>query len=99
MPALKNQRPELFAQELVAGKPYTRAYTAAGYKKDDSHAARLARNGLISARVAELRNAIVGTGADGGGAASFAIKPRAIFSVGLGTLSLSPGGSIPSTGV
>lgn len=55
MAVLTNARHERFAQELAAGKTATEAYTLAGYKPDDGHASRLAGNGRIVERVAELQ--------------------------------------------
>lgn len=59
MPALTNQRHELFAQGLVEGLPQSRAYIAAGYETSgnaaESAAARLFRNVQVQARVSELR--------------------------------------------
>lgn len=54
MPVLKNPRHELFAQELAKGRSQAEAYAAAGYKPDDSHAARLAGNGRVAERVQEI---------------------------------------------
>jgi hypothetical protein len=56
MSTLSNQRHELFAQELAAGKPASEAYSSAGYKPDDGHACRLAGNGKVRARVTELQS-------------------------------------------
>lgn len=61
MPALANRKHELFAQGLAAGKSQIEAYELAGYKPDDGHATRLAGNGRIQARLAEL----LGRAADG----------------------------------
>ncbi len=54
MPVLSNPRHERFAQELAKGRSQVDAYELAGFKPDDAHAARLAGNGRISGRVAEL---------------------------------------------
>jgi phage terminase small subunit len=54
MPALQNPKHERFAQELAKGKSQVEAYVEAGYKPNDGHAARLAGDGRISARVAEI---------------------------------------------
>jgi len=56
MPALTNPKHERFAQELAKGQSQVEAYESAGYKPDDGHSARLAGNGRIQARVAELLN-------------------------------------------
>ncbi len=55
MPILKNQRHELFAQELAKGAPANAAYIAAGYTPSDQNAQRLTRNDKVKARVAELQ--------------------------------------------
>ena len=55
MPILKNPRHESFAHELSKGKTADEAYRAAGYKPDRGHASRLAANGNICARLAELQ--------------------------------------------
>jgi phage terminase small subunit len=55
MPPLENQRHELFAQALAKGKPIAHAYAEAGYAPDNGHASRLASNGNVQARVAELQ--------------------------------------------
>jgi phage terminase small subunit len=55
MPALKNTKHEKFASELAKGASMTAAYKAAGYKPNRQHASRLATNGDIQARVAELQ--------------------------------------------
>lgn len=52
---LPNPRHERFAQELAKGKTADEAYAAVGYKPDRGHASRLATNGNIRARVAELQ--------------------------------------------
>jgi hypothetical protein len=52
-PPLK-PRQESFAQALAEGSTQLEAYVAAGYRANDGHAARLAGNGRIIARVAEL---------------------------------------------
>jgi phage terminase small subunit len=53
---LKNARHERFAQELAKGKSQAEAYEIAGYKPCDGHAARLAGNGRVSERLAELQS-------------------------------------------
>lgn len=55
MPILANPRHERFAQALASGKCASEAYVSAGYKPDDGHASRLAGNGKVSERVAELQ--------------------------------------------
>ena len=55
MPILKNPRHEAFAQELAKGKTADEAYQAVGYRADRGHASRLAANGNICARLAELQ--------------------------------------------
>jgi hypothetical protein len=55
MPALKNFKHELFAQELAKGTSQLAAYETAGYKPTDAHACRLASDGRVRARVAELQ--------------------------------------------
>lgn len=54
MPALSNQRHELFAQALAKGETATAAYEAAGYEPNDGNAARLKGNDRVEARVAEI---------------------------------------------
>lgn len=54
MPILTNRKHEKFAQELAKSASQSAAYVAAGYKPNESHASRLARNGKVKARVAEL---------------------------------------------
>jgi phage terminase small subunit len=54
MPILKNAKHEKFAQLLAQMKSQDAAYAGAGYKPNASHASRLARNGKVKARVAEL---------------------------------------------
>jgi phage terminase small subunit len=52
---LKNARHERFAKGLFEGMSQIEAYTVAGYRPNDGHAARLAGNGRVKARVAELQ--------------------------------------------
>jgi phage terminase small subunit len=52
---LENQRHELFAQAIASGMTKDAAHAEAGYKRDRSHAARLASNGCIRARVRYLK--------------------------------------------
>ena len=54
MPALSNPKHEWFAQGLAKGKSADQAYQDAGYRPDRGHASRLASNGIIQNRVAEL---------------------------------------------
>ena len=55
MPLLDNPKHEIFAQELAKGASQKDAYEAVGYKPSEPHAARLASNGKVLARVAELQ--------------------------------------------
>lgn len=60
MPALRNPRHERFIREFMKSGVAARAYLAAGYRASsrnvlDSHASRLASNGKVKARIAELR--------------------------------------------
>ena len=57
MSPLRNTSHERFAQELAANKSADGAYKTAGYKRDRAHASRLAANGNIRGRVAELQDA------------------------------------------
>lgn len=54
MAALKNHKHERFAQDLAKGMSQIDAYVNAGYKPNDGHAARLAGDGRIKDRVAEI---------------------------------------------
>lgn len=54
MAALKNPKHEAFATALAAGKSQMEAYAEAGYTPNESHASRLANNGKVRARVAEI---------------------------------------------
>jgi type III secretion system FlhB-like substrate exporter len=54
MAALANPKHEAFAQDIAKGKTQAEAYEAAGYAPSEQHASRLARNGKVKARVAEL---------------------------------------------
>jgi len=79
MPVLPNARWERFAQELAKGTSQAKAYAAAGYKPSDAHASRLASNGQVAGRVAELRAAI----SDGIVAGMVAVSTReTVISVG-----------------
>lgn len=57
MATLANAKHERFAQELAKGTSQQDAYAIAGYKPDPPHASRLASNGNVVARVAELLSA------------------------------------------
>jgi len=57
MPALVNQRWELFAQAIFKGATSTAAYAKAGYRPSDANCRRLKGNDRIMARVAELQAA------------------------------------------
>ncbi|WP_313326258.1 hypothetical protein [Sphingobium yanoikuyae] len=52
---LANHRHEKFAQALAKGMSQVDAYVDAGYKPNDGHAARLAGNGRVQSRLAELQ--------------------------------------------
>lgn len=54
MPILSNQRHELFAQGLAAGKTADQAYQEAGYRANRGNATTLKANKSISNRVAEI---------------------------------------------
>jgi phage terminase small subunit len=54
MPILKNAKHEKFAQLLAKLHSQDAAYAGAGYKPNASHASRLARNGKVKARLADL---------------------------------------------
>jgi hypothetical protein len=57
VPALKNERWELFAQGLATGMPQCEAYAEAGYNRpSDGSASRLAKKAQVSSRVAELNS-------------------------------------------
>jgi phage terminase small subunit len=56
---LSNPRHERFAQALAAGKTADQAYQQAGYKPSRPHASRLATDGNVKARVAELQSRVV----------------------------------------
>lgn len=55
MPALENPKHERFAQELAKGRPQAEAYATVGYRPSEAHASRLASNGKVAARVAEIQ--------------------------------------------
>jgi len=54
MPVLPNRKHEAFAQAMAKGKPQAEAYVLAGYKASEPHASRLASDGKVQARMAEL---------------------------------------------
>lgn len=54
MPVLSNARHEAFAQARAKGMSQDEAYINAGFKKNDSNAARLNGNERIQERIAEL---------------------------------------------
>jgi phage terminase small subunit len=56
MPVLDNPKHERFAQELAKGRSQAEAYAEAGYTPSEQHASRLARNGKVQARVAEIQD-------------------------------------------
>lgn len=55
LPALRNRKHELFAQEIALGKPLLVAYVIAGYSEKKQSASRLAKNADICARVSEIQ--------------------------------------------
>jgi hypothetical protein len=57
VPILKNERHELFAQELAKGKSASEAYVSAGFKPSRHNASRLRTNETVAARVLELQMA------------------------------------------
>jgi hypothetical protein len=57
MAPLRNAKHEAFACALAEGKSMSEAYEIAGYKTSRPHASRLATNGNIRGRVAELQDA------------------------------------------
>ena len=59
MPALQNQKWEMFAQGLVEGKSAYQAYQDAGYKENRGNCIRLKETESIVARVKELQTAHV----------------------------------------
>ena len=54
MPILDNPKHEAFARELAKGSSQAESYASAGYRPSDQHASRLASDGKVLARVAEL---------------------------------------------
>jgi phage terminase small subunit len=57
VPILKNERHEIFAQKLAAGKTATEAYELAGFKPSRKNASRLRAKEDIAARVLEIQQA------------------------------------------
>jgi len=55
MPTLKNQRQEVFSQNLTKGMTGDKAYIQAGYKPNRHNPSRLKANETIKSRVAEIR--------------------------------------------
>jgi hypothetical protein len=55
MPALENERWEIYAQGLASGLSQGRAYIAAGYFPSAASASRLSRNVKVLDRVSELK--------------------------------------------
>jgi phage terminase small subunit len=55
MPALANNRRELFVQLLVQGFTEVKAYQKAGYRRHDGNASTLTRHPDVQARIAEIR--------------------------------------------
>jgi phage terminase small subunit len=55
MPALANNRRELFANLLVQGFTEVKAYEKAGYRKHDGNACTLAHHPEVLARIEEIR--------------------------------------------
>lgn len=55
MPALLNQKREIYAQELAKGKTADEAYVLAGYRKSRSNASTLKANQSVLDRVLELQ--------------------------------------------
>lgn len=55
MPVLSNPKHERFAQELAKGRTQAEAYQTAGYAPSEQHASRLASNGKVAQRVAEIQ--------------------------------------------
>jgi phage terminase small subunit len=55
MPVLKNEKRELFAQELAKGRKQVEAHRNAGYCGDKAAACRLEKLPEIQARIAELQ--------------------------------------------
>lgn len=56
MPILKNERHELFAQQLAQGKSATEAYEIAGFKPSRKNASRLRAKEDIAGRVGEIQS-------------------------------------------
>jgi hypothetical protein len=58
MPALKNARAERFCQLVAQGIVPFKAFPMAGYKPDNAHPYRLAENGRVKQRLAELHKGL-----------------------------------------
>lgn len=58
MPALKNPKHELFAQERAKGLTADEAYVKAGYSQNRGNAIRLNANEDVTARVSELQTRV-----------------------------------------
>jgi phage terminase small subunit len=56
VPILKNERHELFAQQLAQGKSATEAYEIAGFKPSRKNASRLRAKEDIAGRVGEIQS-------------------------------------------
>jgi hypothetical protein len=56
MPALANNRRELFAQLLFQGYSAVKAYEKAGYRRHEGNACTLANHPVIQARLEEIRS-------------------------------------------
>lgn len=54
MAALENPKHERFAQCVAKGMTQIEAYKEAGYKPNEAHASRLASNGKVQARIAQI---------------------------------------------
>lgn len=59
MPTLDNPKHEAFCLARVKKEPASTAYVTAGFRRNDSNAARLNRNERIKARIKELQQAPV----------------------------------------
>ena len=59
MPALKNRRQEIFAQEIVKGETQIAAHAKAGYRPDDGNASRLTGNNRVKQRIIEIQQSAI----------------------------------------
>jgi hypothetical protein len=59
MPALKNGRQEIFAQEIAKGSTQGDAYAVAGYRPDVGNACTLTKNHKVKQRIAEIQQGAV----------------------------------------